>query len=698
MKKIRIYGIIPLAALFLMPNLGVAQDEEGCPEVTDKKTVKYFQIGTDKKKYRKQERVDALRKAIDLEPDYMDARFALAQELIKTARVNGTSYKGAEKHLMHIVNNCPEFHYEPYYLLGAIALGRNEYTPAVKYYEKYFAMTAEQEVYTDDEDKEYIEARLDYEYAKFFHDAFANPVPFDPKPVPNVASKDDEYLPLISPDNEMMLYTRRYTKKGPSMGTSVTSDKQTFFERFTRSYYRDGKFVPGESLPFPFNEKDGENYGGATVSVDNKHIYLTICKPAVRKVSYTKFMNCDLYVSDYVFAFNEQTGREEWHWTPLKNMGPNINTPEGWEAQPSLSGDGQTLYFASAREGSKGIDIYKSERDANGEWAPCQALNETINTEYNEKTPFIHSDSETLYFSSDGHLGFGGYDVFYARKDDNKQWEKPKNIGHPINTKNDEHGFIVSTDGKQVYFGSDAVGGTLGGLDILSFRLYKEARPEEVVLLKGKITDNKGNTIKESRIEVKNMKTNEVTTIKVDENDGNYAAVVTVKKDEDLVVNVKAEGKAFKARLITARDTELEEEDDVNALDNSETVLKLDAELEEVEVGKPYRLNDIYYKTNSAELNEKSLFILDQFMEFLKENPNMRVGIYGHTDNVGSPSDNLALSTDRAFSVMAYLQEKGLSAKRLTFKGYGEEKPVASNATDEGRAKNRRTEFVILSK
>src|SRR5690606_20504401 len=113
------------------------------------------------------------------------------------------------------------------------------------------------------------------------------------------------------------------------------------------------------------------------------------------------------------------------YWTSLENMGPNINTPDGWESQPALSGDGKTLYFASWREGSKEIDIYKSEKNANGQWGKAENLGEPINSEFKDKAPFIHSDSQTLYFSSDRPMGFGGFDVYYSKLMENGMFLKP---------------------------------------------------------------------------------------------------------------------------------------------------------------------------------------------------------------------------------------------------------------------------------
>ena len=158
------------------------------------------------------------------------------------------------------------------------------------------------------------------------------------------------------------------------------------------------------------------------------------------------------------------------------------------------------------------------------------------------------------------------------------------------------------------------------------------------------------------------------------------------RENVPMVMTIRAEEKVFNSRMFSVKDSV------------EETFQRMDVEMKETQVGKPYLLNDINYTTNSAKLTEDSKYILDEFISYLKDNPNIRVEIRGHTDDVGSAEDNLALSSDRAFSVMDYLQQQGIDKIRLKFKGFGETKPVSSNDTPEGRASNRRTEFMIIGK
>ncbi|MCX6297013.1 MAG: OmpA family protein, partial [Bacteroidetes bacterium] len=314
-----------------------------------------------------------------------------------------------------------------------------------------------------------------------------------------------------------------------------------------------------------------------------------------------------------------------------------------------------------------------------------------INTSGDEKSAFIHSDFQTLYFSSDGLPGVGGFDIFFSKKGPDGKWGEPKNIGIPINTARDDLGFFVSTDGHLGYFASNEPsrtnGKSVGKYDIFSFELYKEARPDEVAFFKGKIEDFGHGEPTGFKVEVKDVVTNKITEGMVDTITGNYAVVVNTKVKNDLIISVKKDNYAFNSKLIKK-----------DSLINSKPV-KLDLEVDSIQVGKTYTLNNIYYKTNSADLDPSSAVVIDEFADFLKAHPTIKIEVRGHTDNVGDAKSNLSLSTDRAFSVRDLLISKGINEKRLiNFKGYGASMPIANNTTEAGRAKNRRTEFVIIEK
>ena len=678
-----------------------AQD---CDEDISEKAIKLCEKGKDKKKNSKDKRIEYLRAAIEEEEDYAEANFVLGMEVIKTAMYKRSGFSTAIKYFEKTASLCPDFHSDMYYFLGAIYYGKMDYVNAEKYQDLFLKFeSSDASKFSKKYDSYVAETTENYKRSKFEAYWILNPVPFNPQVVRDVSTNDaEEYLPLLSPDNELILFTRKTEAPLPK-GTVIRPDRPNYIERFSIAKFGDGKFDQGEPMPEPFNVSKKINYGGATLSLNNRHMYLTICTPYLTRNNEIK-KNCDIYKSNYEFSFNKITSKEEFHWTEPENLGPNINTEFGWESQPSLSSDGKHLYFASAREGSLGIDIYVTEMDSDGEWGQAQRVGEPISTEKNDKAPFIHTDSKTLYFASQGHqvLGtLGAYDVFFSKQNEDGTWTEPKNVGYPINTDEDEHGFVVSADGKKAYYASNHFKDKRTVLNILSFDLYKEARPDQVVMVKGNVKDE-GMSVENKRVSLKNMTTKKVSEFDV-ERDGTFAAVMVVKPGDKVIMKIEGEDVAYNAKVVEVPTEEQVAEEEEVTQTSAPIVLKpiaqkMEVVIEEEKVGGSYKLEDIHYETNSAEISERSQIILDDFAEYLIENTTIRVAIHGHTDNVGASSDNIALSADRAFSIKTYLQEKGVASKRLTFRGFGDKKPVASNSTEEGRIQNRRTEFAILSK
>lgn len=678
LRMMRFFGLLML--FFFNSFFLFAQEEEKpkCLEIDDKEAVKAYEKGIDKKKYKKEERLVFLEKALEIEPEYPAANLALAQEKIVTIKLKGSKYESIIPYMLKVVEKCPKIHSDPYFFLGFAYYEMEKYTEAIKYCEEFVKFSDDDDTkFAKDYDEKLASAKQIIKYSKTYKhiaDLKNNPVPFDPNPVNDICTEQDEYLPIISPDNELALFTRRM----PLSSKNMTWQSDKLMEVFSVSKRTgNGKFEKGEPMSTPpFNKN--ENEGGATISIDNKHIYYTICKDEGGPQ-----MNCDIYYSDFV----------DGKWTEIQRV-EGINDKVYWDSQPSIASDGKTLYFASDRKGGLGgIDIYKTVRDNTGVWSIPENLGPVINTSGNDKSPFIHSDSETLYFSSDGHPGFGGFDIFYVKKGDDAKWIEPKNIGYPINTEADDLGFFASTDGKYGYFASNnrgkVKGRSLGGWDIYSFDLYKEARPEEIRFVKGKLKTETGEALTGATVEIKSAISKTETGVVVDTTTGEYAAIVNMRKKEDFILTVKKEGYAFNSQMVPA------------SIDTVKGVkpVKIDFEVKPVEAGKSFTLNNVYYATNSAELKQESMVVIEEFVEFLNDNPTIKIEIHGHTDDVGDDASNLSLSTDRAFTVYDILQNKGISKSRLIgFKGYGKSKPIASNATEEGRAKNRRTEFFIVER
>lgn len=585
------------------------------------------------------------------------------------------SFAKAEEMFVKTLESCSDYHANCSYFLGVINFTQLDKPEAIKWFKEFKKFKhSDNTRFPDDYDKKLSDVNEVLKDLEAEQDLLSTQVPFSPNIVKNVSSEKDEYFPMISPDNELIFYTRKLDR------ANLGDLKSNIVEEFTFSQRPDVRslFNNGAPLKPPFNNGDFTNYGSATLSVDNKEMIICACKK--EQVYNQDYLNCDLYTTKYE---RSGEGGNDFIWTPLQNMGAGINTKDGWEAQPSLSADGNTLFYTAARPTTRDNDIFVVKRKEDGTWGEARSFEE-INTAGKDKSPFLHQDSETLYFVStctDTRRGVGGLDIFYIREEANGTWSKPKNIGYPINSKEDELGLFVSTDGHLAYY-SSRVG---GNWNIYSFELYEEARPKSVTILKGELKDEKGEPVKDATIEIAYAGSDEVTNVKVNGDDGKYAVVVKTEKKQDVMVTVKKENHAFDSKFIAKEEFKKEEV----------VIRKNDLTVKKLKVGEAYTINDILYATNSAALTDKSKFILKGFASFLKENPTIDVAIQGHTDDVGDDEKNLKLSESRANGVKEYLVSLGIKSDRLSSKGYGETKPKVANDSEINRAKNRRTDFVI---
>lgn len=677
MKFSKLFCIISL--LFISYLVRGQDDEDNkapkkwCNEEISKKAISLYEKGIDKKKYKKPERMDYLKKALEIEPDFAEALLAAGQEFAFTCKVDNKPFTITLPFFYKVIALCPQLHSEPYYYIGFDYYERRMNDSAIKYLQKFIDFKDEDEKkFAKDWSDEVYKSKMMVKSAKK-EMGLRKGVMFDPHVVRGVSTERDEYLAYISPDDQTCYFVRRVPAQSMDR-VSVTDREKEVFMVAKRD--KNGNFDSGEPMGVPFNTTD-DNQGGCTISIDNRTLYFAMMRDEGGPQP-----NCDLYVSEFS---NDS-------WGEIRKLSANVNDRKYWDSQPSIASDGLTLYFASDRPGGYGgIDLYCTVKDPKtGQWSVPQNLGPTINTPGDEKTPFIHSDSETLYFSSTGQFGFGKYDIFYARKNEKGEWEDPQNIGSPINDFADNTGFFVSSDAQTGYFFSydegNVRGKGVGRYDLFSFPLYKEARPQATAFMKGAVKDTSGNKVSGVTIEVKDAKTKQVSYATVDSASGEY--MIAVKKKNDLVLTVKKEDIAFNVKIIKTADMPVPHE----------VVPEVTLEVKEAKEGGKFVIDNILYNTNSAELKTESRVILESFAQYLKENPKIRVEIQGHTDNVGNPKDNEALSTNRAFTVKSTLEEFGVDGKRITAKGFGQNHPIASNDSESGRAKNRRTEFQILEK
>jgi outer membrane protein OmpA-like peptidoglycan-associated protein len=648
-----------------------------------KKILKIIEKGFKSNDFNK--RTASISEALKKAPENAYLYFVYADELLKEGKkMLAADYnpdrglktiKTSRQAYLKVYKCCPEYSAQIINNIIEISFQLDDYDFALEWMKKY-----------NESNNNFITTDLDFEKRKNIYETkikeiedekafYENKVDFNPQIVRNVSSKNDEYFPMISPDNELIFYTRKQDKR------TLGDIKGNVVEEFTFSIRKNAfeDFNMGEAFKPPFNNGNFTNYGAATMSVDNKEMIICACK---EETPYGKpYLNCDLYITTYK---RSGTGGNDFSWTPLVNLGSNINTPDGWEGQPCLSSDGQTLYFTTSRAESQDNDIYLSERDENGNWTPAKPFYE-VNTPGKDKSPFFHQDGETFYFvssSSKERKGFGGLDIYFMRRENGK-WSKPQNIGSPINTEGDELGLFVSTDGKNAYFS----GRYESDWNIFSFDLYTEARPKEVVILKGELKDETGNPVKDAQIELNYSVTGKTEKVKINGDDGKYAAIIKVDQNikQDILVTASKEGHSFETQVISSE-----------SLKPENVSVKIEPmKVEKLKEGSNFEIENLLFASGSSEITESSKLILNSFARYLLQNPTINIEIQGHTDDLGDDNQNLSLSEERCKSVKNYLLTEGVNESIITYKGFGETNPKLPNTSDYNRAKNRRTEVKI---
>ncbi len=413
------------------------------------------------------------------------------------------------------------------------------------------------------------------------------------------------------------------------------------------------------------------NEGAQTIAGDGSRLIFTHCNERFG------YGSCDLY----------QSLRQQNTWSEPKNLGPSLNTA-GWESHPSLSEDGRTLYYATNRPGGfGGSDIWTTTLQDDQTWSQPSNLGPIVNTPGNERSPYIHADGTTLYYSSDGLGGIGGKDLYMTQKEAT-QWSFPKNLGAPINTPFDDNNLVVSTDGTYGYYSRED---TLGQQrDLYRISIPVDLRPIPVTFLRYLILDSRTQDPLMARLSIIDLDQNkEIKTLM-----SNKKGVIlsTVPLGKNLSLHAISEGFLFHSEHVFYPSFSHGQKPFIDTLYLQPLINK---EQDSNENKKPIVLKNIFFDSGSATLKQESQGEIDLLANLMREHESIEIILTGHTDNVGDAQDNMALSLKRSQAVRQALIDSGIISGRIDAQGRGESEPIADNETPEGRATNRRTELIV---
>lgn len=468
-----------------------------------------------------------------------------------------------------------------------------------------------------------------------------------------------DYIPLITADESRMYFTSR---RPETTGGGTDLKDEEYFEDIYYSIQVNNVWQRAVNLGLPVNTRMHD--AAAAISPDG--LTMLVFKGDRN--------NGDLLITYFV---NGQ-------WLKPEDLGKNINT-RYHESGACFSPDGKKLFFVSDKPGGLGgRDIYISRwNDTLKTWSQAVNAGKSINTEYDEEGPFLHPDGKTLYFSSKGHNTMGGYDIFYSVFENN-EWQKAENIGWPINSPDDDVFFVMNAAGTKAYYSSFKKNG-LGEKDIYLIRFPENWKIKpEMVLLKGTVKNALTLEPVEAKINLLDLKTGEyIQQFSSEKGSGKY--LISLPAGGEYAAVASLEGFSYESGKFSVPDKKEFE------------VLPFDIFLNPVNKGYNLVLTGVVFDPGSAVLKQESKTVIERLSGLLKEYPKIQIEVSGHTDNTGSAIENLDISQKRAKAVFDYLIKSGIERNRITYTGYGSQKPLADNNTEEGRKQNRRIEFKITT-
>jgi outer membrane protein OmpA-like peptidoglycan-associated protein len=636
--------------------------------------------------------------AAEADPNSVEANFMTGNTYLQT-----TDKAKATKYLLRAYQLDPNYQFNILYLIGRGYHYGYEFETAIDYYKEYKRKLEKNAQYNGDDKTSIQEVeRMIYECENGIR--YKNdPVSFSIVNVGNAINSESwDYAPVVNADETVMVFTTRRGGSEGNLNDNVFDDNFHYEDIFI-SRKSGGDWQTAKNIGSVVNTKYHDSNLG--FSPDSKTLYI-----------YSDEGNGDIY---YTTSLSEDT------WSPPIALSESINSVGYNEKSVSQSSDGNTLFFASNRPGGKGgFDIYYSQKNKKDEWGPSKNIGDVINTEMDEDGPFIQFDGKTLYFSSTGHDGMGGFDIFKSVYDSaSSEWSTPENLGYPLNSPDDDIYFVMTKDGKTGYYASvrddskgyndiyrvtiaDVSGGVtkkdkpekkdnadqvkvanqqVTGVDVKKAPEQKsEPTTGAPVNLLVRVVDSKTNLAMDAKIQLKSQPKNVVLPVKQMET-GIYSFVITRDEVANFMLSVEKPGFIFFNKSIR-----------IPASTGTEQTVRETVRMSMPEIGSARVLKNIFFEFDKTTFTIESYDELNKMEKFLDQNKDVNVEIAGHTDKIGSKAYNKKLSQLRANKVVEYLSGKGIDKRRLKAIGYGEERPLVSNDDEVmGREINRRVEFVI---
>jgi outer membrane protein OmpA-like peptidoglycan-associated protein/tetratricopeptide (TPR) repeat protein len=636
--------------------------------------------------------------AADLDTTFLKANYEAAH--MHFATINKAM---AVKYLLRVYRQDPEYRFDLEFWIGKAYQFGLDFDKAIEYYNKYKEKLQKRANYQGKDKRDMAEVDRAIFECMNGKEYISKPGNFS---IVNIGREiNSEYIdygPVLNEAEDQIVFTSR--RRDGNMNENVADDNKPWEDIFI-SKKVGGKWEFAKNIGPPIN--NAFHNSNLALSADGNTLFL-----------FNDDGNGDIYYSEY----------ENGQWSAPQTITGINSTFE--EKSITISSDESTLYFSSDRPGGYGgLDIYRATKDTKGNWSNIKNLGPKINSDHDDDGPFIDYDGVTLYFSSKGRKGMGGFDVFKSTYNPNQnEWSEPENLGYPINTPDDDIYFVTSKDSKRAYYSSVREDG-MGYNDIYMITIPEglknvapvATRPVEQPKDTSTVATVTPDPVKEPVKEPVKPKTEPkkdliplryvVSVVDVQTGSPINAKVKMAGAADNIVVGVKNVGGGvfeFNVNSKAAKDYRLSVESDGYAFQNltvrvdgastQEKTLTRKVEMRKLEANVVSVLRNIYFDFDRATFKTESYGELNKLEAMLRQNPNLTCEIGGHTDAVGTKAYNLFLSRKRAEAVKDYLTKKGIDTRRIKAVGYGKSKPLVSNDDeDDGRELNRRVEFKVLS-